>query len=112
MYPAELEIKKKHDGEQHLCFLLGFTPVDRKGRSAAHFPLCQTRRFQLPSSQAHGVFISQLIRYARACSSYECFILRAARLSSKLLRQGFVRGTFEIVPKEVLWSIWGSHQTL
>ena len=35
-------------------------------------------------------FISQLIRYARACSSYECFILRAARLSSKLLRQGYV----------------------
>ena len=26
----------------------------------------------------------------RACSSYECFILRAARLSSKLLGQGYV----------------------
>ena len=36
------------------------------------------------------VFLSQLILYARACSSYECFILRAARLSSKLLRQGYV----------------------
>ena len=34
------------------------------------------------SSPAYGVFISQLIRYARACSSYECFILRATRLSS------------------------------
>ena len=44
----------------------------------------------IPSSPAYGVFISQLIRYARACSSYECFILRAARLSSKLLRQGYV----------------------
>ena len=43
----------------------------------------------IPSSPAYGVFISQLIRYARACSSYECFILRAARLSSKLLRQGY-----------------------
>ena len=42
----------------------------------------------IPSSPAYGVFISQLIRYARACSSYECFILRAARLSSKFLRQG------------------------
>ena len=28
----------------------------------------------IPSSPAYGVFISQLIRYARACSSYECFI--------------------------------------
>ena len=26
----------------------------------------------IPSSPAYGVFISQLIRYARACSSYEC----------------------------------------
>ena len=44
----------------------------------------------IPSSPAYGVFISQLIRYARACSSYECFILRAVRLSSKLLGQGYV----------------------
>ena len=44
----------------------------------------------IPSSPAYGVFISQLIWYARACSSYECFILRAARLSSKLLGQGYV----------------------
>ena len=28
--------------------------------------------------------------YARACSSYECFILRARRLSSKLLKQGYL----------------------
>ena len=45
----------------------------------------------IPSSPAYGVFISQLIRYARACSSYECFILRAMRLSNKLLGQGYVK---------------------
>ena len=39
---------------------------------------------------AYGVFISQLIRYAQACTSYECFILRARRLSSKLLKQGYL----------------------
>ena len=33
-----------------------------------------------------AVFISQLIQYNRACFSYECFILRARRLSSKLLK--------------------------
>ena len=44
----------------------------------------------IPSSPAYGVFISQLIRYAPACSSYECFILRARRLSSKLLKQGYL----------------------
>ena len=45
----------------------------------------------IPSSPAYGVLISQLIRYARACSSYECFILRAMRLSNKLLGQGYVK---------------------
>ena len=35
-------------------------------------------------------FISQFIWYAKACSSYECFILRVARLSSKLLGQEYV----------------------
>ena len=44
----------------------------------------------IPSLPAYGVFISQLIGYARDCSSHECFILRAARLSSKLLGQGYV----------------------
>ena len=46
---------------------------------------------EVSSSPAYGVFISQLIRYARACSSYECFILRAMRLSNKLLGQGYVK---------------------
>ena len=45
----------------------------------------------IPSSAAYGVFISQLIRYARACSSYECFILSSMRLSNKLLGQGYVK---------------------
>ena len=45
----------------------------------------------IPTSPAFGVFISQLIRYARACFSYGCFILRATRLSNKLLEQGYVK---------------------
>ena len=39
----------------------------------------------IPSSPAYGVFISHFIRYSQACSSYECFILRARHLYSKLL---------------------------
>ena len=46
----------------------------------------------IKSSPVYGVFISQLIRYARrACSSYECLILRAMRLSSKLLGHGYIK---------------------
>ena len=44
MYPPELEIKR-HDGEQHFYFLLGFTPVNRQGRSTLLFPLRQAWRF-------------------------------------------------------------------
>ena len=52
-----------------------------------NFPFLKSN---IPASPAYGVFISQLIRYAKACSSYECFILRAVRLSYKLLGQGYV----------------------
>ena len=45
----------------------------------------------IQSSPAYGVFISQLIRYARASSSYECSILRTVRLSNKPLGQGYVK---------------------
>ena len=68
-----------------------------------------TSQISVPSSNistspAYGVFMSQLIRYARACSSYGCFILRATRLSNKLLEQGYV--------KERLKSSRGSYQTI
>ena len=41
MYPAELEIKDTTDSNTSAT-CLWFIPVDRKGRSAAHFPLRQT----------------------------------------------------------------------
>ena len=44
----------------------------------------------IASSPNYGGFISQLILYARVCSSYECFILRIRRLFSKLLKQGYL----------------------
>ena len=37
------------------------------------------------------MFVSKLIQYASDCPSYECFILRAVRLSCKLLGQGYVK---------------------
>ena len=60
---------------------------DHFNNHITNFPFLSSN---IPSSLAYGVFISQLIRYARACSSYECIIVRAARLSSKLLRQVYV----------------------
>ena len=45
--PLSLRSKKRRRATP-LRPLLGFTPVDREGRSAGHFPLRQTWRFQLP----------------------------------------------------------------
>ena len=40
-------------------------------------------------SPAYGVYISQLIRYARACSTYDQFLVRGCLLTNKLMSQGF-----------------------
>ena len=53
--------------------------------------------------------------------NFFCFIRRRTRvqfpfrtvpLLKVFFQTGICHGTFEIVPQEVLWSIWGSHQTL
>ena len=102
MYPAELEIKNTTESNTSASYLDLLLSIESDGQlrtslydkrddfnfHITNFPFLSSN---IPSSPAYGVFISQLIRYARACSSYECFILRAARLSSKLLRQGYVK---------------------
>ena len=45
----------------------------------------------IPQSPAYGVFVSQLIRYARASSLYDDFITRSQLLTFKLLKEGFTR---------------------
>ena len=102
MYPAELEIKdttESNTSASYLDFLLSIESdgqlrtslYDKRDDFNFHITNFPFLSSNIPSSSAYGVFISQLIRYARACSSYEFFILRAARLSSKLLRQEYVK---------------------
>ena len=102
MYHAELEIKNTTESNTSASYLNLLLSIGRDGqlrtslydkRDDFNFHITNDPFLSnnIPSSPAYGVFISQLIRYARACSSYECFILRAARLSYKLLGQGYVR---------------------
>ena len=102
MYPPELEIKDTTESNTSASYLDLLLSIGRDGQlrtstydkrddfnfHITNFPFLSSN---IPSSPAYGVFISQLIRYARACSSYECFILRAMRLSIKLLGQGYVK---------------------
>ena len=102
MYPVELEIKDRtesntsapypdlllsirRDGQLHTSI------YDKRDDFNFHIISFAFLSSNIPASPAYGVFISQLMRYARACSSYECFILRATRLSNKLLDQGYVK---------------------
>ena len=100
--PAELEIKDMKESNTSFSYLDLLLSIERDGQLCTslhdkrddfnfHFANIAFLSSNIPSSSADSVFISQLIQYARACSFYEYFILRAARLSSKLLRQGYVR---------------------
>ena len=43
----------------------------------------------IPASPAYGIYISQLIRYARASSDYSDFLKRHLHLRNRLLDQGY-----------------------
>ena len=43
----------------------------------------------IPSSPAYGVYVSQLIRYARACTNYSDFLERHKNLRTRLLSQEY-----------------------
>ena len=102
MYPPELEIKDTTEGSTSascLDLLLSFGRdvqlhtclYDKRDDFNFHITNFTFLSSNIPSSPAYGVFISQPIRYARASSPYECFILRAVRLSNKLLGQGYAK---------------------
>ena len=102
MYLPKLEIKDTTESNTSASYFDLLLSIDRDGqlhnsfydkRDDFLFPYYKLLFLSsnIPSSPAYGFFISQLIRYARACSSYECFILRAVRLSNKLPGQGYVK---------------------
>ena len=101
MYPVELEIKDTGESITSASYLDLQMTIEREDQ--LHTSIYDKREFfhfhsvnfpflssNIPSSPAYGDFISQLTRYARACSSDECFILRAMRLSGKLLKERYL----------------------
>ena len=99
MHPAELEIKDTMESIISASYLDLLLSIGKNGQlhtsiykkrddfnfHITNFPFLSSNT---PSSSYYDVFISQLIRYA--CFSYECLILRTRRLSSKLLKQGYL----------------------
>ena len=105
MYPAELEIKDTTESNISAFYLDLLLSIESDGQlrtslydkrddfnfHITNFPFLNST---IASSRAYGVFISQLIRYARACSSYECCILgrRDFHLSSS--------------DRDMSWNVW------
>ena len=102
MYPAELEIKNTKESNtstSYFDFLLSIgsdgqlctSLYDKRDDFNFHITNFLFLSSNIRSSPAYGVFISQIIRFARACYSYNCFILWAVRLSNRLLGEGYVK---------------------
>ena len=62
----------------------------------------------IPAAPACEVYISQLIRYSRACGSYQDLLHRGLLLTSNLLNQGFLL----IKLKSSLRKFYGRHHDL
>ena len=87
MYLVELEIKNTTESNTSASYLYLLLSIGRDvylhtclydkhddfNFHITNFPFLSSN---IPSSPAYCVFISQFIRYVKACSSYECFILR------------------------------------
>ena len=111
IYPSELDIKNTTDSQKSSSYLdlllsigadnnLHTKLYDKRDDFDFHivnFPFLDSN---IPSSPAYGVYISQLIRYARACSEYSDFIDRSKILTSKLLNQGFQRDKLIVALKK------------
>ena len=61
-----------------------------------------------PAAPAYEVYISQMIRYSRACGSYQDFLDRGLLLTRKLLNQGFLL----VKLKSSLRKCYGRHHDL
>ena len=99
IYPAELQLNKANvsDAEAsfldlHLSISDGFVKIkiyDKRGDfdfDIVNFPFLDEG---VPRSASYGVYISQLIRFARVSSHVDDFNTRNKVLTATLLRQGY-----------------------
>jgi hypothetical protein len=99
-YPNQLEIKDTTESDKSASYLGILLNIDSNGRlttslyykrddldfSIVNFPFLYSK---IPLSTAYGVYISQLIRYARACFAYEDFSKHGKLLTNKFTLQGY-----------------------
>jgi hypothetical protein len=102
IYHIELEIKDTTDTDRSALYLdlhleidseerLRMKPYDKRD-DFLNFPIVNFPFIcsNIPAAHAYGVSLSQLIRYSRACGSYQDFLNRRLLLTRKFLNQGFL----------------------
>ena len=101
IYPIELEIKDTTDTDGSASYLDIHLEIVSEGRLRTklydkrddfNFPIVNFLFIcsNIPAAPAYGVYISQLIRYSRACGSYQDFRDLALLLTRKLLNHRFL----------------------
>ena len=119
IYPNELEVNDTTDNQTSASYLSLHLEIDNGGRfktklydkrddftfPIVNFPFISRN---IPTSPAFGVYISQLIRYSRACAQYIDFLDRAQLRMQKLLKQGYVPPKL----KSSLHIFYGRHHNL
>ena len=99
IYPSELQLNKANTSDTeapfldlHLSISNGFVSskiYDKRDDfdfDIVNFPFLDG---DVPRRPSYGVYISQLIRFARVCSHVDDFNTRNKRLTAKLLKQGY-----------------------
>ena len=81
IYPSELELKDTSTSSTEVCYLdtniktgdintpFGITTYDKRDDIAFQIVNFPHKDSNIPANQAYGVYISQLLRYARICTS-------------------------------------------
>ena len=119
IYPIELEIKDTTDTVKSASYLDLHLEIDNEGRlktklydkrddfsfPIVNFPFLSSN---IPAAPAYVVYISQLIRYSRACISYHDFLDRGLLLIRKLLNQEFQM----VKLKSSLCKFYGRHHEM
>ena len=99
IYPTELQLNKANSSDTEAPFLdlnlsITYGIVSSKiydkrddfNFEIVNFPFLDG---DVPRSPSYGVYISQLIRFARVCSNVDDFNNRNLLLTAKLLKQGY-----------------------
>ena len=114
IYPSQLTVEKANTSYDlanylDLTFIIESKLYDKRDDFDFHivnFPFLSSN---FPSSLSYGVYLYQLIRYARSCSYYDDFGYRHKLLVDRLLSQGYevkrLRNSFKNFMADIMISL-------